>query len=98
MTTPTNHTLSIPDQRGNQVRGKVVYLQPKSERWNERHALVHIVTSGWLDCWAVKYRAMPSLPPIRVVLPPRARGCRQTPGGRRCRMPKYTTTQKVYNA
>jgi hypothetical protein len=33
MTTPTDHTLNITDQRGENVRGKVVYLQPKSERW-----------------------------------------------------------------
>jgi hypothetical protein len=45
----TNHFLSITDQCGENERGKVIYLQPKSERWREDHAVVHIVTSGWLD-------------------------------------------------
>ena len=49
MTTPTNHTVTITTQRGENVRGKVVYLQPKSERWRESDAVVHIVTRDWLD-------------------------------------------------
>jgi hypothetical protein len=38
-----------PHREGKQIRGKVVYLQPKAERWREDHAGVHIVTSDWLD-------------------------------------------------
>ncbi len=49
MTTPTNHHMTVTDRSGKQIRGKVVYMQPKEERWREGSAVVHIVTSDWLD-------------------------------------------------
>ncbi len=39
----------MTDQHSAQIRGKVVYLQPKAERWREANAGVHIVTRDWLD-------------------------------------------------
>lgn len=49
MTAPTNHHVTVTDRHGKQYRGKVVYLQPKAERWRPQSATVHIVTSDWLD-------------------------------------------------
>jgi hypothetical protein len=43
------HHLAIIDRYGNQIRGKVVSIQPKKECWREQTALVHIVISDWLD-------------------------------------------------
>jgi hypothetical protein len=45
---PTNHYVTITDRDGKQIRGKVVYIQPKEERWREHSGVVHIVTSDWL--------------------------------------------------
>jgi hypothetical protein len=47
----TDITLSITDQRGENVRGKVVYWQPKAERWREARATVHIICTAWLDSY-----------------------------------------------
>jgi hypothetical protein len=60
MTAPTNHHLTVTDQHGKQIRGKVVYLQPKAERWREQCAVVHIVSSDWLDPYG--YDALYSTP------------------------------------
>jgi hypothetical protein len=49
MTTPPTHYVTVTDRRGNTIRGKVVYLQPHAERWRPQSAVVHIVTSDWLD-------------------------------------------------
>src|SRR5215217_5679960 len=49
MTAPTNHYVTVTDRHGKQIRGKVVYIQPKEQRWREESAEVHIVTSDWLD-------------------------------------------------
>jgi hypothetical protein len=49
MTAPTNHYVTVTDRSGKQIRGQVVYIQPKAERWNEDSAVVHIVTSEWLE-------------------------------------------------
>jgi hypothetical protein len=42
MISPTNH--HVTDRHGKRARGKVVYLEPKAERWREDSANVHIVT------------------------------------------------------
>src|SRR5215217_2041745 len=52
MTAPTNHYVTVTDRHGKQIRGKVVYIQPKEQRWREESAEVHIVTSDWLDPYA----------------------------------------------
>ncbi len=52
MTEPTNHHLAITDHHGKQIRGKVVYLQPKANRWRPHTAIMHIVCSDWLNLGA----------------------------------------------
>ena len=47
---PPAHSITITDRHGKQLRGRVVYIQPKAERWQEDSAEVHIVTGDWLDC------------------------------------------------
>lgn len=49
---PTNHHLTVTNQHGAQIRGKVVYLQPTAERWRPQTATVHIVCNDWLDAYA----------------------------------------------
>jgi hypothetical protein len=49
MTAPTNHHLTITLPNGKHVRGRVVYLQSKAERWRVQTAQVHILVSEWLD-------------------------------------------------
>ena len=49
MTAPNNHYLTITLPDGKHVRARVVYLQPKEERWSERSAAVHIACSEWLE-------------------------------------------------
>ena len=49
MTAPTDHNVTITNQYNRQIRGKVVYIQPKEERWREDRAVVHVVTRDWLD-------------------------------------------------
>lgn len=44
-----NHTLTITIGPGKHIRSKVVYLQPKSERWREGSAIVHMESTDWLD-------------------------------------------------
>jgi hypothetical protein len=65
MTAPTNHYVTVTDRRGKQIRGKVVYIQPKEQRWREESAEVHIVTSDWLDPYA--YPAVYVMPAQSVV-------------------------------
>ncbi len=52
MTAPTNHHITVTDNHGVTIRGTVVYIQPKEERWREDSAVVHIVTIDWLDPYA----------------------------------------------
>ena len=49
MTAPTNHYVTVTGRHGQQIRGQVVYIQPKDQRWREESAVVHLVTSHWLD-------------------------------------------------
>jgi hypothetical protein len=49
MTISTNHTLAIVGPNKTQIRAKVTYVQPASERWHPDHAPVHISTHEWLD-------------------------------------------------
>ncbi len=49
MTTSTSHTLAIVGPNKTQIRAKVTYVQPASERWHPDHATVHISTHEWLD-------------------------------------------------
>jgi len=51
MTTPTNHTLTINISPSQHVRGKVVYLQPKAERWRQ----VRSVVLHWSICLLKHY-------------------------------------------
>jgi hypothetical protein len=46
---PTNHhvTITLPD--GKTAPGRVVYVQPKAERWREQRAEVHITCSEWIE-------------------------------------------------
>jgi hypothetical protein len=48
MTASANH-LTATDRHGKQIRDRVVYLQPKAERWRKDSATVHIVTRVWLE-------------------------------------------------
>lgn len=39
----------VTDRTGHEIRGKVVYLQPKADRWREESAEAHITCLEWLD-------------------------------------------------
>ena len=41
--------VTVTDRDGKQIRGTVVYIQPKKERWRVDHAIVHLTTNDWLD-------------------------------------------------
>jgi hypothetical protein len=48
MLLPSNHHLAIFDRYGAMIHGKVVYIQPVEERWNEDTAEIHFRCSDWL--------------------------------------------------
>ncbi len=60
MLPPANHHLTVTDQRGKQIRGKGVYLQPQAERWREDSAVVHIENSDWRTYLEGKIRCLVS--------------------------------------
>ena len=54
------HHITVTDRDGKQIRGTVVYIQPKKERWREDHAAVHITTHDWIDPY--RYEAIYTAP------------------------------------
>ncbi len=51
MSQPTTHYITITVAPGTKIRGKVVYVQPKTDRWHPEHALVHITSHDWLEAY-----------------------------------------------
>ena len=60
MSQPTSHYITITVAPGTKIRGKVVYVQPKAERWHPEHTLVHITSHDKLEAYgyAAEYNTL----------------------------------------